>query len=220
MYTTITKCRVCGNVQLDPLLSLGKQELTGVFPRTKTEPVSSGPLELVKCSDGATSCGLVQLKHSFDTRLIYGRSYGYRSGLNSAMVGHLRLIAKHSKKKVELSATDMVLDIGSNDGTLLSMFPSNCMRVGVDPLYSKFSQFYEKGIIAIPEFFSARLIHERCRGKRPKLVTSIAMFYDLEDPLGFASEIADVLSDDGVWVLEQSGIHEPRYGYSVRFKVP
>src|SRR5262245_45621859 len=88
-YRQVTKCRVCGKPELVPVLSLGEQCLTGVFPRGAAEPITRGPLELVKCHD-PDGCGLLQLRHSYDGREMYGDNYGYRSSLNRSMVDHLR----------------------------------------------------------------------------------------------------------------------------------
>src|ERR1035441_852845 len=120
MYTTISQCRICGNPELDSLLDLGMQALTGTFPAERDSPVPSGPLELVKCREkDRETCGLVQLRHSFQAGEMYGMNYGYRSGLNASMVEHLRDKARKIKIAIALSPGDLVLDIGSNDSTLL-----------------------------------------------------------------------------------------------------
>src|SRR5215470_3222538 len=89
VYRRIDRCRACGNPRLEPLIDLGEQALTGVFPRSTKQRVAAGPLVLVKChGDGA--CGLVQLFDSYSAGEMYGDNYGYRSGLNASMVAHLR----------------------------------------------------------------------------------------------------------------------------------
>ena len=90
MIKKISHCRVCGNAVLAPMLDLGEQVLTGVFPRNKRASVTSGPLRLVKCTGGDHVCGLLQLEHTYDLAEMYGLNYGYRSGLNASMVAHLR----------------------------------------------------------------------------------------------------------------------------------
>src|SRR5690242_11011855 len=91
-YHPIDRCRLCGGSELAPVLALGEQYLTGVFPRAIDRTLTRGPLELVRCArvgtgtDGA--CGLVQLRHSYDHAEMYGANYGYRSSLNSSMVQH------------------------------------------------------------------------------------------------------------------------------------
>jgi NDP-4-keto-2,6-dideoxyhexose 3-C-methyltransferase len=126
IYKEITKCRICGNQNLQPIIDLGSMALTGIFPKPG-ELVASAPLEIVKCWDGGmgSCCGLVQLKHTCDLEQLYGDNYGYRSGLNSSMVEHLKGLVKEIEKRIQLTPDDLVVDIASNDGTLLSSYPSN-----------------------------------------------------------------------------------------------
>jgi SAM-dependent methyltransferase len=199
----IIACRCCGSTRLESVLSLGVQYLTGVFPRSPDEHVTSGPLELVKCM-GADSCGLVQLRHTYDSSEMYGANYGYRSGLNQSMVRHLGETVAAVVAEFPPSPGGLVLDIGSNDGTTLSFMPSTVRRVGMDPTIVKYGKFYQPGIDKIPDFFSARTFREHYGDAKADIITSIAMFYDLDDPLAFVRDIADVLAPDGVWYFEQS----------------
>ena len=195
-------CLACGCRELVPVLDLGTMALTGLFPATAEESVPEGPLELVRC---AGQCALVQLRHVYPAHLLYGDGYGYRSGLNGAMVEHLRRVADWARSRVDgLNAGDFVLDIGSNDGTLLSSFAPGPTLVGIDPTIRKFGHHYREDIQRVPDFFTADLWRRSFGRARARLVTSIAMFYDLVDPVGFASDIAEVLAPDGVWITEQS----------------
>jgi hypothetical protein len=207
MYTEIKKCRICGNTDLVTVLNLGNQQLTGVFPKSKDQNLTSGPLELVKCNTapGKDSCGLLQLKHSYEFSEIYGMNYGYRSALNKSMVTHLHGKVAKILEMVKLNPADIVLDIGSNDSTLLQGYPKGAATlVGMDPTGKKFSKYYPGHIELIPDFFSAANFKARFGAKKAKIITSIAMFYDLESPLDFVKEIAEILDDNGVWVFEQS----------------
>jgi len=207
MYSEISRCRICGNSNLVSVIDLGQQCLTGVFPRSKAENVLSGPLELVKCMEGDSEkfCGLVQLRHSCDKYEMYGDNYGYRSGLNSSMVAHLKDLANKNCKFATLNPGDLIIDIGSNDGTLLKLYPkNNYLLVGIDPTAEKFRRFYPNNIKIIPDFFSSQIVKGNFGNKRAKVVSSIAMFYDLESPLDFVQQVYEILGDDGVWVLEQS----------------
>ncbi len=207
MYRAVSRCRICGNAELLPVLDLGMQALTGVFPSRLGQDIAVGPLELVKCSEtaGHDACGLVQLRHSYESHLIYGDNYGYRSGLNQSMIDHLRGKAEAVKKTVPLQKGDLVLDIGSNDGTLLRAMPESGVElIGMDPSGTKFKQYYPAGAQLIPEVFTAARFHREFGHRRARVVTSIAMFYDLESPLAFMQDVRDVLADDGVWVFEQS----------------
>lgn len=193
--TPITACRLSGSTNLIPILDLGNQAMTGRFPRPG-EGVERGPLELVWCPDS----GLLQLGHTFDPAKLYGDNYGYRSGLNAAMVKHLGFRAASLARYLEPS--DLVLDIGSNDGTLLGQFSGETRRVGMDPTISKFRQFYDgTDIVGVPEFFSAETF-DRLGFPKPKLITAVAMFYDLDDPVGFLREVESVLAPGGVLHIE------------------
>ncbi len=206
MYNTVTQCRICGNPELDSLIDLGVQALTGVFPLSAEAPVREGPLELVKCRErDGEACGLVQLRHSFQAGEMYGMNYGYRSGLNQSMVAHLEAKAGRIKSLVQLQKGDLVLDIGSNDGTLLRAMDGPGIRLaGMDPSGGKFREYYPAHAQLIPDFFSAPRFEKEFPGKTAKVVTSIAMFYDLDSPLDFVRQVREVLADDGVWVFEQS----------------
>src|SRR5260370_12592231 len=104
MFQEITKCRICGNENLVSILNLGDQCLSGVFPTTREQEVTRGPLELVKCSlDQETrNCGLVQLRQSYDFREMYGSNYRYRSSLNQTMVRHLLAKSEAFQRPVQL----------------------------------------------------------------------------------------------------------------------
>jgi len=205
MITQIKKCRICGNSDLVPVVDLGEQYLTGVFPLQKTETLSKGPLKLVKCHGGESVCGLLQLEHSYDLKQLYGDNYGYRSGLNASMVRHLQVKVAEILERCDLNKGDLVIDIGSNDGTTLAAFPEYLQLAGIDPTGEKFISYYEKHIALIPEFFSSDLITSFYPGKKAKVVTSFSMFYDLEDPIDFACQVAGILDPyNGIWMLEQS----------------
>ncbi|WP_119731851.1 class I SAM-dependent methyltransferase [Thermomonospora amylolytica] len=198
-----TECRICGNRALLPVLDLGTQALTGIFPGSPDEVVPAAPLELVKCSpDG---CGLVQLRHTADLSLMYGDRYGYRSGIRPFMINHLHGKVARLTGMVDLDSTDLVVDIGSNDSTLLQGYPADGPTlVGVDPTGEKWRRYYPDHIELIPDFFSREVFAERYGDRKAKIVTSIAMFYDLPDPTGFMADVRDILTDDGVWLIEMS----------------
>ena len=196
----INKCRISGESDLVDILSLGDQYLTGVFPSSKEEKVTKGPLDLV----WAKESGLLQLKHSYDLGEMYGDNYGYRSGLNSSMVEHLTNKINSLENFVQLNPNDIVVDIGSNDATSLKAYSMPCVKVGIDPTGLKFKDYYSDDITLIPDFFTKELFENKFQGKKAKIVTSIAMFYDLENPKQFAKEIYEILDENGIWHFEQS----------------
>jgi hypothetical protein len=200
MHTEITVCRICHSSSLSTMLSLGEQHLTGVFPKSPSEHVTKGPLDLVWCSN----CGLLQMKQSYSLEEMYGDNYGYRSGLNPSMVRHLQ----HKIRTLELLAKptekDIVIDIGSNDATSLKAYRGTHRKVGIDPTGRKFKSYYTDDLVLIPDFFSAQVFRAAFPNESAKIVTSIAMFYDLDSPSAFVRDVESVLAPDGVWHFEQS----------------
>lgn len=200
MYKEITRCRISGSENLVEVLSLGEQYLTGVFPASREQVVTKGPVDMVWCPDS----GLVQMKQSYSLDEMYGDNYGYRSGLNQSMVNHLRNKVNYLLRKVKTKPGDIILDIGSNDATSLKCYPASLRRIGIDPTGKKFREFYTDDISLVPDFFTAENFKKIFPSDKAKVVTSIAMFYDLEDPVKFAADIALVLAHDGIWHFEQS----------------
>lgn len=199
-YREIKACRISGSGHLISVLNLGHQVLTGVFPKIPEQEITKGPLELVWCPDS----GLLQLAHSYDAAEMYGENYGYRSGLNQSMVSHLTGKVRYLERLVSLKPNDVVLDIGSNDATTLKAYQApQIQRLGIDPTGKKFASFYTGDIKLVPDFFSSRA-YRSVESRPARIVTSIAMFYDLDSPVDFAKEVAFVLADDGVWHFEQS----------------
>jgi hypothetical protein len=199
-YTTLEKCRVSGSSSLLPVLDLGEQEMTGVFPASVDENVTVGPLRLVWCPES----GLLQLAHTYNLGEMYGDNYGYRSGLNQSMVAHLTTKIHELERFTDLKPGDAVLDIGSNDAVSLKAYRTpSIIRTGIDPTGEKFRQYYPADIRLVPDFFSAAA-YRGTGGPAPKIVTSISMFYDLENPIAFAREIESILAPGGIWHFEQS----------------
>jgi len=200
MYSDIKSCRLCNNSNLVNVLSLGNQFLTGVFPRSKNEKITEGPLDLVFCP----SCNLLQMKQSYSLEEMYGMNYGYRSGLNQSMVKHLENKINSLERFIQPTEQDIVIDIGSNDATSLKAYKSKCKKIGIDPTGIKFKEYYTNDIELIPEFFNTGTVKKYFPSSKVKIITSIAMFYDLENPLAFVEEIESCLDDGGIWHFEQS----------------
>lgn len=200
MITKLKACRISKSTNLINVLSLGEQFLTGVFPKNTSDKITKGPLDLLWCPDS----GLLQLGHSYDLNEMYGENYGYRSGLNQSMVNHLTQKIKTLERLIQLDDGDLVIDIGSNDATTLKAYTGNQRKVGIDPTGLKFKNYYTKGIDLIPDFFSAEVFRKSFKSEKAKIITSIAMFYDLESPVAFVQDIFECLHDEGVWHFEQS----------------
>jgi SAM-dependent methyltransferase len=198
-------CRVCGSPHLTPVIDLGGQYLQGSFvkPGVQPPPTRKLPTQLVRCdvTKNENGCGLLQLAHTFPPEILYS-NYWYRSGTNATMRNHLAGIVANVLDVVGSPNKLTVLDIGCNDGTLLACYPKATVRYGVDP------SDVANEIGADVKFVNTVFPSEQARAVIPAngmdVVTSIAMFYDLEDPVGFATAVAQLLAKDGVWVFEMS----------------
>lgn len=199
-YKEISECRICNSKDIKEILKLGNQFLTGVFPKNINEKITTGPLTLVRCS----ICGLVQLKHSYSLEEMYGENYGYRSGLNASMVRHLQNKIEYLEKNFNPLNDDLVIDIGSNDATSLKAYKGKFRKIGIDPTGAKFIKYYTDDIELIPDFFTYESFDRHFPGRKAKIITSISMFYDLENPNLFVNDIKKCLDKNGIWHFEQS----------------
>ncbi len=201
-----TTCRICGSSQLEEILNLGPQYLASRFPLPDLFDQEPGPfpLILVRCSD-PESCGLVQLKHTVDPLLMYSQ-YGYLSGINESMRGHLESVVRAAESWVSLTAASTVVDIGCNDGTLLNQYrlAHSMVRIGFEPAANAANIARSHGIRVEESFFGSEKSVGLLGGRQADVVTSIAMFYDLEDPQAFVDSVAAILARTGVWIIEMS----------------
>lgn len=197
-------CRACRSSALTKVIDLGEQYLQGTFVKPGEEPPSMRkiPLALIRCdaSRDEQACGLLQTVNTVPPNILYS-AYWYRSGTNQTMRDHLKGIALESADAVEKTKA-RVLDIGCNDGTLLSCYPKSFIRLGVDP--SNIAQEVGDGIKVIQDLFPSEELAKEVRGEKFDIITAIAMFYDLEDPLFFVQNIKKLLSPDGLWIMEMS----------------
>jgi len=198
---TITACRICKNSNTVDVIDLGIHQISSRFPSTNTEKVPQAPLVLTKCI-GEGACNLLQLKHTVNSKELYLHDYGYRSGINNTMTTHIEDLVKEIEE-LYVKDGDIVLDIGSNDATLLKSYKKIVKLIGIDPTGEQFREYYSSNITLVSDFFSESVFKNLEVGK-PKVITSLSMFYDLPDPLGFMSQVASILAEDGVWIMEQS----------------
>jgi SAM-dependent methyltransferase len=197
-------CRVCNSAALTPVIQLGEQFLQGSFvkPGKEIPPLRKIPMTLVRCDPSLdeSACGLLQMKHSVPPDILYS-AYWYRSGTNQTMREHLRGISEEASQMLGKS-TACVLDIGCNDGTLLKYYPDAYEKFGIDP--SDVAQEVKAPIEVVQDIFPSAELNARLGGRKLDIITSIAMFYDLEDPIAFAQNVRDLLATDGLWVFEMS----------------
>jgi cyclopropane fatty-acyl-phospholipid synthase-like methyltransferase len=197
-------CRVCGSAALTKVIDLGEQHLQGSFigPDGKLPPLRKIDTALVRCDPtrDERACGLLQMTVSVPPSILY-TNYWYRSGTNRTMTEHLRSIVNEVVKMVDKPAA-RVLDIGCNDGTLLRHYPAAYIRFGIDPSDAALTVSSDAQVIN--DLFPSEQLTRLARGKPFDVITSIAMFYDLEDPTAFVRAVKQHLAEDGVWCFEMS----------------
>lgn len=198
----ITSCRLCGSKKLTSVLSLGDPYVSNFLDIEETNGLIRGPLELVLCSQEDGGCGLLQLKHTVSAEALY-RTYWYRSGVNKSMTDELTDIALKAEAVAQLKEGDFVIDIGSNDGTLLRAYQTSGLKaVGFEPARN-LEELGKRGITKLfVDFFSADAWQREFGDAKAKVITAIAMFYDLDDPNTFVADIVKCLEDDGVLVVQ------------------
>ena len=197
-------CRVCGSPALTSVIDLGEQYIQGAFikPGKALPPMRKIPTSLVRCDptrdEGA--CGLLQMSRTLPPEILYS-VYWYRSGTNQTMRDHLKGIADEAPAFVAKRRAK-VLDIGCNDGTLLGYYPADFIKFGVDP--SDVAREIGADVTVIRDLFPSEELANAAGGQPFDIITSIAMFYDLEDPVGFVEQVRRHLAPDGVWIFEMS----------------
>lgn len=203
-FNMIDKCRSCESKKLKNVLSLGNQYLSDFIDVGGQKP-GVEPLDLVLCQQ----CSLVQLGNTTEPQLLYNDHYGYYSGINNTMRVHLKGIVDNALSRVQLYEQDVVVDIGSNDATLLKFYPKKLWRMGFDPV-KKFGKYYEEeNLLQVSHYFEERhykKVFEVVKQpyKKAKIITAISMFYDLDDPNKFVKEVSNILATDGIFIIQQN----------------
>lgn len=179
-------------------MSLGNQYVSDFVAFDGNSP--QAPLELVRCR----TCGLVQLRHTFSRGSLY-RHYWYKSGISPTMRNALADLVARTCEIANPSPGDLVVDIGCNDGTLLRSYKTKgLILVGFEPAENLVPEAKKGTDWIVNDFFSANAFKQEFRNKKAKIVTSVAMFYDLEDPNSFVADVHEILAPKGVWVVQQN----------------
>lgn len=195
----ITECRSCSSKGIVDIISLGKSYLSD-FVKDNIKPPNY-PLSLVMCKN----CFLLQLKHTTPASLLYTEHYGYRSGINQTMNDELKDIVSKTLDKFDGSDEKLrVADIGANDGTLLKNYPESFERIGVEPIKKLAKACQSYADIVINDFFNYEVFEQKVGTKKANIVTVISCFYDIEDPNRFVFDIAKILDENGIFVIQQN----------------
>lgn len=201
----IDACRICHNRSLVPCIDLGRQYLSSVFPTDLQyrKDAKKYPLDLALCKKRKDTCGTLQLAHDINLESMY-ELYPFSSSTNSSMPAILRDVVDTALPHVDLKDGDLVLDIGGNDGTLLSFFRGrNLDLLTIDPAKNIKQVFTSPRYQYVNSFFDKQ-IYNATTNKKAKLIFSIAMFYHLSDPITFSNDVEACLSNDGVWVIQMA----------------
>jgi NDP-4-keto-2,6-dideoxyhexose 3-C-methyltransferase len=198
----LKKCRVCGSKDLTPVLSLGKQYLSD-FTRSNKKP-KAFPLNIVLCK----SCKLVQLDYTTPAKFLYTERYGYKSGINQTMKDELKNIVEESLKKTKTKKQLVAVDIGANDGTLLSFLPKSVFRIAVEPIRKLAKESQKQADIVINDYFNFKSYSKKLGNKRADIITIISCFYDMENPNKFVKDVIKIMDDDAVIVIQQNYLVE------------
>jgi hypothetical protein len=198
-YNKIKSCRLCESKKLKPIIDFGSICLSSTFPYKKSTYKKITPMIFGICEN----CRSAQLLHNYDLKELYNDDYGYRSGVNQSMIDHLTGVTNDIKKIVKFKKNDHILDIASNDATLLKTYKSKKIKyIGIDPTINKYKKFYPKNFKTSSSLFTKKRFLDLSKKQKAKVITSIAMFYDVQDPNKFVSDIKNILSKDGIWVME------------------
>lgn len=196
-------CKNCKSKNFEKIFSLGNLSFSGRFGKSYNENIPREILNLIICK----KCKLVQLDRSFNPKYLYGENYGYRTGINKTMTNHVKKTVLRALKIRNLKRNDYVLDIASNDATLLNFYPQKIITMGIDPLVNKYKKLYKNINFKISNFFNIKQIRSKIKKKKFKVITALSVFYDLRDPNKFLSEVSRLLDKDGVFILEHADLY-------------
>lgn len=199
-YDNISVCRLCSADTLDVVMTFGEQYLASCFVKSndKTSPQHvKVPLTLVLCR----KCGHVQLRETVNRDLLF-RDYFYRSATNPMMRDALREVAEDVIAHTEMKPGDIVLDVGCNDGIMLSMMPEEFTRIGVEPARNISWEQLDPSIRVINGYFNEASVRRATNGSQCQIVTTIAMLYSVEDAGKFAAQVKSILAPNGTWCAQ------------------
>lgn len=202
LYKNIDKCRICSSTQLKEVMKIEKQYLSQGFVESnegielQQEKV---PQTLLLCGE----CGLVQLRETVTQDVLY-KKYFYRSAINDTMRRDLKNVVEDVTSRVELNDNDIVVDIGANDGTMIGYYPENLHRIGVEPATNIDWSNVDSSIEIKNDYFTKEVFDKETLDKKVKIFSCCAMFYDLDDPNSFVSDIKSCMHEDGMWCIQLS----------------
>ena len=198
----IKYCLLCKNKKIKKIFSLGNLFVSNFVKKKDIKKGIKAPLKLLYCNN----CSLIQLSHIAPQEIMYKRFYWYRSGVTKTMKLGLQNIFIESLRHVKLNNNDVVLDIGANDGTLLSYYKKKkLITIGCEPA-KNLQKFLKKNCnFTLNDFWSKKKLTRiltKNSLRKPKIITAIGMFYDLEEPNKFIKDAADSLDENGIFIAQ------------------
>ena len=197
----VKKCLLCKHPNLKKIYSLGNLFVSNFVKKNQIKTGVKAPLTLMYCP----KCTLLQLSNIAPQKLMYKKFYWYRSGITKTMKDGLNDIYKSSLKHVKLSKNDVILDIGANDGTLLKYYNKKFKTIGCEPAKNLTGELKKNCNYVLPDFWSFKKLKNillKKKLKKPKIITAIGMFYDLENPNKFIKDSALALHDKGIFIAQ------------------
>ena len=197
---TLECCRICKSKKLIKILDLGEMSLTGVF-EVDGKNVPKSKLALIFCEN----CSLVQLDKTYNQNEMFGEMYMYRSAVTQTMKNHFKEVIKIAETWIHSLKNKNILEIASNDGTLLNMINEQTSNiVAIDPSAKKYIDNYPNETNVYIDFFDESFLKKYNNHGKYDLIVSLAVFYDIDKPVNFAQTINNILNDDGIWITEQT----------------
>lgn len=197
-------CIVCGAELFEDLVYVGDQYPSAIYPKASVDyklSIQPSSLNLTKCSNN--ECGLVQLACEYNLNYVL-EHYPYLSGGTSTMTRILSDVTREVEEFASLGKNDIVLDIGGNDATLLSLLSKDVKyRINIDPAHGIKSVLDDPNYIKIEETFSSK-VYLGLELPSPKTIFSIAMFYQLSDPANFCRQVKEIMSENTIWCIQMT----------------
>ena len=198
----VKECRLCRNKKLKRIFNFGNHFVSNFVSKSKIKKSIKAPLNLIHCN----KCDLLQLEHTAPQELLYKGFYWYRSGVTNTMKDALKDIFLKGKKIAKLKKNDVIFDIGANDGTLLKYFKKSGFKtIGCEPAKNLTKELKKNCHYVMDDFWSFEKLDDilnKHNLKKPKLITAIGMFYDLDDPSKFIGDISKALDDNGIFIAQ------------------
>jgi NDP-4-keto-2,6-dideoxyhexose 3-C-methyltransferase len=197
----LIKCQKIKGLKIKNIFSLGNLFISNFVKKKEIKKGLKAPLSLKYCNN----CSLIQLSHIAPQELMYKKFYWYKSGITQTMKDQLKDLYRNTLKHIKIKQDDVVLDIGANDGTLLNYYKKKFITIACEPAKNLKNELKKNCDFIIHDFWNKKnldKILKKNKLDKPKIITAIGMFYDLEFPNQFIKDAAESLHNDGIFVAQ------------------